>query len=190
MAKNKSKANTPPRQQLSDAEIKQALRFAKDRGLTKIDLRKPLNRYRIELASKYSEASKSPKLYTAVKVSSPKARTAFKQKGQVVGRDRVLVKKQATYETVRVRKDNSISISNKFYPEFNKVIEPGKALKPLKKGQKYALTFGTSIITFGSYKAIESFMLTFQQSSTYKGSENWEDDVEIVEDESEDETEE
>lgn len=166
--KPKSKAKAPPRQHLTDAEIKQALKFAKARGLTKVDLRKPLTRYRKELALKYSEASKSPALYTTVKMTDAKARKAFKKKGFEGSGNKILVKKQASYETVRATKDGNISITNKYYPEFNKVLKPGLSkLRDLKPGEKYRIHMGGSTMTFSTYELLDDFLEGTDSDSDY-----------------------
>lgn len=168
MAQSKSKAKAPPRQQLSDAEIKEALRFAKARGLTKVDLRKPLTRYRKELALKYSEAAKSPALYSTVTVKDTKTRKAFKKKGFEGSGNKLLVKKQASYETVRVTKNNNLSITNRFHPEFNKILKPGiSKLRDLKPGEKYRIYMGGSSTTFSSYELLDDFLEGADSDSDY-----------------------
>jgi len=109
MAKAKTSTAGKVKQEKS---LRDALKFAKARGLFKGDLRKPLSPYRAKVARKYLDASKSPSDYVSLKVGRG-AKNAGGQRVVATGNGRVLVSKEYVRETVTYSKKKKQIVSTR-----------------------------------------------------------------------------
>lgn len=191
MAKNNNKATSPKRQALSDAQVKQALKFAKSRGLTKIDLRKKLNPQRRRIAERYFEASESPKLYTTITIKDRKAVKAYKHGAQLTeysrvegaAYDKVLIKKERSTDTIRVLKDKrgrptKIKLTNP-RSGTTKTIKIRSGIPSKRKSERYAIPLGASTKTFENEELLREFMTPYEREQGGKYN-NWEQYVEVT----------
>jgi hypothetical protein len=188
MAKSKTSTKGIKTQEKS---LREALKFAKKKGLFKGDLRKPMSPYRAKIARGIGDAWKNPEYFTSVKVG----RGASAVAGDFVvahGNNRVLIEKPTPLDRVSFgRKSKKITLTTTS-PRTGKKVKRTMSIVSDKsgfylvpqyrgKGKIEKLRFDTAAAAIAHIQSYSNRQLNKDQSSISKSIEEWINEIEFVE---------